>query len=193
MANRYDSLFSFTTKLTKVSDICQPELLAHGTGRIVAGLFPATLKTKSLLCCLQLNLLSFVLFVLRSLIICAARANFPEVGYSRIRILLSPRRQDAKRQAQGLSSRANARDLGKISLFVRNDNALPLRLCERYSETDRCAKRTYENLRVLRGENSFTLNPEDPKKKRWLAQPDLQSEAPKRLSTTVAPRSAPIR
>ena len=46
-----------------------------------------------------------------------------------IRILLSPRRQDAKRQAQGLSFRANARDLGKISLFVRNDNALPLRLC----------------------------------------------------------------
>src|SRR3989304_3768705 len=29
----------------------------------------------------------------------------------------------------GLSSRVNARDLGKISLFVRNDNVLPLRLC----------------------------------------------------------------
>ena len=38
-------------------------------------------------------------------------------------------RRDAKRQAQGMSSRANARDLGKISLFVRNDNVFPLRLC----------------------------------------------------------------
>ena len=74
--------------------------------------------------------------------ICAARANFPEVENSGIRILFPPRRQacpeqsrrDAKRQAQGLSSRANTRDLGKISLFVRNDNALPLRLCGRYSE-----------------------------------------------------------
>src|SRR3990172_9613520 len=56
----------------------------------------------------------------------------------RIRILLPPRRQDAKRQAQGLSSRANARDLRgrflalletRISLFVRNDNAHPFLLC----------------------------------------------------------------
>jgi len=44
-----------------------------------------------------------------------------------------------RRQVTGpsLSSRANTRDLGKISLFVRNDNALPLRpwrLCGRYSE-----------------------------------------------------------
>ena len=161
MANRYDSLFSFTTKLTKntkVSDICQPDLLAHGTGRIVAGLFPATLKTKSLLCCLQLNLLSFVLFVLRSLIICAARANLPEVGHPRIRILLSPRRQDAKRHAQCLSSRANARDLGKISLFVRNDNALPLRRCVFARDIPRptgARSAPYEilrALRVLRGE-----------------------------------------
>jgi len=100
-----------------------------------------------------------VLFVLLKLIICAARTNFPEVENSRIRILLPPRRQDAKRQAQGLSSRANARDLGKISLFVRNDNALPLRLCDRYSETDRCAKRTLRKPSCpscLRGESDFS-------------------------------------
>ena len=56
--------------------------------------------------------LSAILFALLSVIICAARANFPEVENSWIRILLPPRRQDAKRQARGLSSRANARDLG---------------------------------------------------------------------------------
>ncbi len=63
--------------------------------------------------------------VLLKLKICAARANFPPIGDCRIGTFLPPRRKDAKRQAQGLSSRAKARDLGKISLFVRNDNALP--------------------------------------------------------------------
>ena len=57
-------------------------------------------------------------------------------GSERTDRLLSPRQdaKNAKRQAQGLSFRANARDLGKISLGacpelcrrVRNDNALPL-------------------------------------------------------------------
>jgi len=39
--------------------------------------------------------------------------------------IIAPRRQECQVTGQGPSSRAEARDLGKISPFGRNDNALP--------------------------------------------------------------------
>src|SRR3990172_4595439 len=48
------------------------------------------------------------------------------------RKFIPPRRRARKVTAYGLSSRANARDLRKISPFGRNDNARPLRLCARH-------------------------------------------------------------
>jgi len=55
--------------------------------------------------------------------------GYPKRGFTRAKTPRTPS------DGQGPSSRAEARDLGKISPFGRNDNALrPLRLCARYSE-----------------------------------------------------------
>src|SRR3990172_4133232 len=54
---------------------------------------------------------------------------------------------------RGPSSRANTRDIGRISLFVRNDNALPSRLCVFARDIPRptgARSAPYENLRALR-------------------------------------------
>ena len=55
--------------------------------------------------------------------------GYPKNGFARAKA------QDRQVTGQDASSRAKARDLGKISPIGRNDNALrPLRLCGRYSE-----------------------------------------------------------
>ena len=90
---------------------------------------------------LRVRVLHYVTFVLRSMIISAACANVSGVEDPRIRICLAQRRQ--------------GRQVRKYIFF----SLRPLRLCVRYSETDRCAKRTLRKPSCpscLRGESDFS-------------------------------------
>src|SRR5262249_10368775 len=76
-------------------------------------------------------------FALQCLKVFAACANFLMSVTLERGDLLAPRRQEHQVTGQGLSSRADARDLRKIPPFGRNERTpplRPLRLCARYSE-----------------------------------------------------------
>jgi hypothetical protein len=104
---------------------------------------------------------NFVLFVLLSVIICAACANCPGAETPRIRIFLAPRPPRSRSdRPEACHPEQMQKILRRISLSVRNDNVLPLRPLRALREIFRNSVAAAPRW-VLRGENCFIVNPQD--------------------------------